>query len=78
MEENGLFSFFQLLIQALSSLSQVYMRRNLTADQWRSAQMLSLVAAPQQMLYAAQTDTVCIFHFCIYNTIWLHLLQNIW
>jgi NCK-associated protein 1 len=48
----------RLLIQAISSVAPVYLRRNLTAEQWRGAQMLSLVAAPQQMLYAAQTETI--------------------
>lgn len=44
--------------QALISLASVYVRRNLTADRWRQAQILSLTANPQQILYAAQTDTV--------------------
>lgn len=49
----------QLIHSSLISLGTVYVRRNITADAWRNAQMLSLVASPQQILYAAQTDTVC-------------------
>ncbi|VDM37485.1 unnamed protein product [Toxocara canis] len=47
----------RLIHASLSSLASVYVRRNITADAWRAAQMLSLVASPQQILYAAQTDT---------------------
>ncbi|XP_076355229.1 nck associated protein 1 Hem isoform X2 [Tachypleus tridentatus] len=48
----------KLLCQALMSLQQVFPRRNHTADEWRKSQMLSLVAAPTQMLNPAQTDTI--------------------
>ncbi|KAG1685800.1 Membrane-associated protein Hem [Nymphon striatum] len=48
----------KLLANALVSLQQVFPRRNLRADQWRSAQMLSLVANPAQMLNPAQTETM--------------------
>ncbi|EPB65039.1 hypothetical protein ANCCEY_15898 [Ancylostoma ceylanicum] len=48
----------KLISSALSSLSPVYLRRNITANTWRNAQILSLTANPQQILYAAQTDTV--------------------
>jgi NCK-associated protein 1 len=34
------------------------MRRNLTAEQMRNAQLLSLTAQPAQLLYVAQTDTM--------------------
>lgn len=37
----------------------VYPRRNLSADQWRNAQLLSLISAPSTMLNPAQSDTVC-------------------
>lgn len=47
----------QLLMRALESLSSVYLRRNLPAEQWRSVQLLSIVASPQQVLYAAQVET---------------------
>jgi hypothetical protein len=43
---------------ALESLKDVYCRRNISADKQREASMLSLIASPKQMLYAAQTDTV--------------------
>uniref|UniRef100_A0A914VN14 Nck-associated protein 1 n=3 Tax=Plectus sambesii TaxID=2011161 RepID=A0A914VN14_9BILA len=48
----------RLIGTALGSLSAVYLRRNITADAWRTAQMLSLIGSPQQLLYAAQTDTI--------------------
>ncbi|OZC10769.1 Membrane-associated protein gex-3 family protein [Onchocerca flexuosa] len=48
----------RLIHGSLTSLGTVYVRRNITADAWRNAQMLSLVASPQQILYAAQTDTI--------------------
>ena len=46
------------LTHALLSLSSVYPRRNLSADQWRAAQMLSLVSNPGQLLNPAHTDTM--------------------
>ncbi|EFX89764.1 membrane-associated protein Hem-like [Daphnia pulex] len=48
----------KLLVSALLSLQNVYLRRNLTADKWRSAQMLSLTSNQNQMLNPAQTDTM--------------------
>ncbi|VDK88818.1 unnamed protein product [Litomosoides sigmodontis] len=48
----------RLIHGCLTSLGTVYVRRNITANAWRNAQMLSLVASPQQILYAAQTDTI--------------------
>ncbi|CAG9537731.1 unnamed protein product [Cercopithifilaria johnstoni] len=48
----------RLIHGSLTSLGTVYVRRNITANAWRNAQMLSLVASPQQILYAAQTDTI--------------------
>ncbi|XP_026096581.1 nck-associated protein 1-like [Carassius auratus] len=44
--------------EALLSLSMVYPRRNLSADQWRSAQLLSLLASPAAMLSPACCDTM--------------------
>uniref|UniRef100_A0A8D3CWX1 Nck-associated protein 1-like n=1 Tax=Scophthalmus maximus TaxID=52904 RepID=A0A8D3CWX1_SCOMX len=43
---------------ALLSLKMVYPRRNLPAEQWRSAQLLSLLSAPAAMLDPACCDTV--------------------
>ena len=40
------------------SLAAIYPRRNLSADQWRSAQMLSLVSNPNQLLNPAHTETI--------------------
>ncbi|CAN7942635.1 unnamed protein product, partial [Ixodes hexagonus] len=40
------------------SLQQVFPRRNLTADEWRKSQMLSLLVSPAQMLTPAQTETM--------------------
>ncbi|VDM65049.1 unnamed protein product [Strongylus vulgaris] len=81
----------QLITSALCSLSPVYLRRNITANTWRNAQILSLTANPQQILYAAQTDTiaceylsldvmdrwiVCKFFFCVCTTICHSSLLN--
>ncbi|KAL4635490.1 nck-associated protein 1 isoform X3 [Arapaima gigas] len=46
------------LSDALISLQTVYPRRNLSADQWRNAQLLSLISAPSTMLNPAQSDTM--------------------
>ncbi len=46
------------LTTALLSLAPIYPRRNLSAEQWRSAQMLSLVSNPGQLLNPAHTDTI--------------------
>ncbi|XP_068171059.1 nck-associated protein 1-like isoform X2 [Antennarius striatus] len=43
---------------ALMSLKMVYPRRNLPAEQWRSAQLLSLLSAPAAMLDPACCDTM--------------------
>uniref|UniRef100_A0A672LQ04 Nck-associated protein 1-like n=1 Tax=Sinocyclocheilus grahami TaxID=75366 RepID=A0A672LQ04_SINGR len=43
---------------ALLSLRMVYPRRNLSADQWRSAQLLSLLASPAAMLSPTCCDTM--------------------
>ncbi|XP_067287346.1 nck-associated protein 1-like [Pseudorasbora parva] len=44
--------------EALLSLHLVYPRRNLSADQWRGAQLLSLLASPATMLSPACCDTM--------------------
>ncbi|XP_051528230.1 nck-associated protein 1-like isoform X1 [Myxocyprinus asiaticus] len=44
--------------EALLSLHLVYPRRNLTAEQWRSAQLLSLLASPAAMLSPACCETM--------------------
>ncbi|KAM9409201.1 LOW QUALITY PROTEIN: nck-associated protein 1-like [Pholidichthys leucotaenia] len=43
---------------ALLSLKMVYPRRNLPAEQWRNAQLLSLLSAPATMLDPACCDTM--------------------
>uniref|UniRef100_UPI0037E846CE nck-associated protein 1-like n=1 Tax=Semicossyphus pulcher TaxID=241346 RepID=UPI0037E846CE len=43
---------------ALLSLKMVYPRRNLPAEQWRSAQLLSLLSAPAAMMDPACCDTM--------------------
>uniref|UniRef100_A0A672YG36 NCK associated protein 1 like n=1 Tax=Sphaeramia orbicularis TaxID=375764 RepID=A0A672YG36_9TELE len=48
---------------ALLSLKMVYPRRNLPAEQWRSAQLLSLLSAPATMLDPACCDTVSLSSF---------------
>ena len=40
------------------SLQQIYPRRALTAEEWRSAQMLSLLADSTRIMSPAQIDTV--------------------
>lgn len=51
-------SLCQAVTTALLSLKMVYPRRNLPAEQWRSAQLLSLLSAPAAMLDSACCDTV--------------------
>ncbi|KAJ3601785.1 hypothetical protein NHX12_029549 [Muraenolepis orangiensis] len=48
----------RLVTSALLSLQMVYHRRNLPADQWRRAQLLSLLSAPASLLDPAHCDTV--------------------
>ncbi|TRY86597.1 hypothetical protein DNTS_018583 [Danionella cerebrum] len=44
--------------EALLSLQAVYLRRNPSADQWRGAQLLSLLASPSAMLSPACCETM--------------------
>ncbi|XP_039602736.1 nck-associated protein 1-like isoform X1 [Polypterus senegalus] len=44
--------------EALLSLQQIYPRRNLPAEQWRNAQMLSLLSSAPTMLNPATCDTM--------------------
>uniref|UniRef100_A0A4W4HNB2 Nck-associated protein 1-like n=1 Tax=Electrophorus electricus TaxID=8005 RepID=A0A4W4HNB2_ELEEL len=44
--------------EALLSLHSVYPRRNLPAEQWRNAQLLSLLSVPATMLNPAMCDTM--------------------
>ncbi|KAI1899989.1 hypothetical protein AGOR_G00067600 [Albula goreensis] len=44
--------------EAVLSLQLVYPRRNLPAEQWRSAQLLSLLSAPAAMLSPACCETI--------------------
>lgn len=53
----------RLIYSALSSVTHTYQRRNKTADSWRTSNVFSLTAAPAQILYAAQTETVSKFLF---------------
>lgn len=48
----------RLIYSALSSVTHTYQRRNKTADSWRTSNVFSLTAAPAQILYAAQTETI--------------------
>jgi len=48
----------KLLCQALTSLHKVFPVRNVSAEEWRKCQLLSLVANPSQMLNPAQTDII--------------------
>ncbi|KAL3082186.1 hypothetical protein niasHT_037824 [Heterodera trifolii] len=49
---------YRLVGAALDSLREIYFKRNISAEQQRDAALLSLVAHPKQMLYAAQTGTI--------------------
>ncbi|VDP10943.1 unnamed protein product [Soboliphyme baturini] len=46
------------LMRAINSIAFIYGRRNLTADKWREAQLLSLVSTPSNLLSSAETDTI--------------------
>jgi NCK-associated protein 1 len=48
----------RLLSNALISLHNVYLRRNLSAEKWRECQTLSLVGNPAMLLKASKTDTM--------------------
>ncbi|CAP24240.1 Protein CBR-GEX-3 [Caenorhabditis briggsae] len=48
----------RLIFSALSSVGPSYLRRNKTAEYWRTSNIFSLTAAPGQILYAAQTETM--------------------
>uniref|UniRef100_A0A0N4ZFJ6 Membrane-associated protein Hem n=1 Tax=Parastrongyloides trichosuri TaxID=131310 RepID=A0A0N4ZFJ6_PARTI len=48
----------RLMGSALVSLHKIYVHRNIRAEVWRGAQMLSLTTNPSQMLYLAQTETI--------------------
>lgn len=54
----------QSVTAALLSLRTVYPRRNLPAEQWRNAQLLSLLSLPAAMLDPAHCETVS-HHYCI-------------
>ncbi|CAH1785632.1 unnamed protein product [Owenia fusiformis] len=46
------------VLKALMSLFMVYPRRNLKAENWRSAQMLSLICEPAKIMNVAQSETM--------------------
>uniref|UniRef100_A0A915DJ47 Membrane-associated protein Hem n=1 Tax=Ditylenchus dipsaci TaxID=166011 RepID=A0A915DJ47_9BILA len=48
----------RLIHSSLTSLKDIYLRRNISAEQQREASMISLISSPKQMLYAAQTTTI--------------------
>ncbi|CAD5218478.1 unnamed protein product [Bursaphelenchus okinawaensis] len=48
----------RLVQSSLRSLYEIYLRRNISAEQLRNAGMISLIATPQQMIFAALTNTV--------------------
>ena len=52
----------KLLQQALISLSEQFLARNITAVDWRNEQLFSLTAKPEQMLNPALTSTTqCLY-----------------
>lgn len=50
--------FPQAVSGALLSLHFLFVRRNQGAEQWRSAQLLSLISSPPAMINPANSDTV--------------------
>ncbi|CAB1328082.1 unnamed protein product [Coregonus sp. 'balchen'] len=62
----------------------VYPRRNLSADQWRNAQLLSLISAPSTMLNPAQSDTMpceylsldCMEKWIVFGFVLCHAVLN--
>uniref|UniRef100_A0A8C7I816 Nck-associated protein 1 n=1 Tax=Oncorhynchus kisutch TaxID=8019 RepID=A0A8C7I816_ONCKI len=72
------------LSDALISLQMVYPRRNLSADQWRNAQLLSLISAPSTMLNPAQSDTMpceylsldCMEKWIVFGFVLCHAVLN--
>lgn len=48
----------QAVSGALLSLHFLFVRRNQGAEQWRSAQLLSLISSPPAMINPANSDTV--------------------
>lgn len=48
----------QAVSEALLSLHFLFVRRNQGAEQWRSAQLLSLISTPPAMINPANSDTV--------------------
>ncbi|XP_048878805.1 nck-associated protein 1-like [Brienomyrus brachyistius] len=56
MEEFG--PHTKAVTEAVLSLQLVYPRRNLAADQWRMAQLLSLLSVPANMLTPVSCDTI--------------------
>ncbi|XP_078287287.1 nck-associated protein 1-like isoform X1 [Rhinoraja longicauda] len=49
---------WKLLTDALLSLQTLFLRRNLSADHWRSAQLLSLISSANTMLTPAASNTM--------------------
>ncbi len=68
----------QSVTEALLSLLMVYPRRNLSADQCRNAQLLSLLASPAAMLSPACCDTVCTSSTVQIHQLWVQLCGLAW
>lgn len=51
-------TFVQSIHQALMSMMQVYPHRNLSADDWRTGSLFSIISTPAIMLNPALTDKV--------------------
>ena len=58
----NVFFTLQGVQSALFSLLHLYPRRNLSAEQWRAQEMLSLVSKPAVLLNPAQSETVSIVY----------------
>jgi hypothetical protein len=58
----------QAVSGALLSLHFLFVRRNQGAEQWRSAQLLSLISSPPAMINPANSDTVSSSFFLLGET----------
>lgn len=74
----------KLLQQALISLSEQFLARNITAVDWRNEQLFSLTAKPEQMLNPALTSTTqCLYmsmdameRYIIFGFLLIHQFLN--
>ena len=66
---------FQCLMEALLSLKNIYHTRALKAEDWRAAQMLSILSDSSKIMSTARSDTVSMILF--YAFIYMHMCEMI-